>query len=513
MLVRDMRKTRLEEIAVIVAIIVILCFCALQYYSLVRELYEEEVARGGKGYVSDEVWYVSSARNILNKVFGVKPRVFSGEYGVTIIYDKSKLSKALLENIVFGRNVSFNVVDFNYREIDAVYVESNNLTLLESLIIAINRAGGLRDVIWGWRLADAKDINNYLNLEHPPLAKYLIILSMLVFGDNPLTWRLPSIIAGVFTVFFTYLAALALTNDKWISLIPAVLTGVDPITRALSGVALLDIYVALFTSISIYFLLSRRPYHALVTALIGSLFKFNALFTLIPILYIVIRRDLLKEPSLTMLIYSLLKHVLLIAALFISLQILASIPLIIYGGTICSSLYGNKPCSGFEWWFENSIIGAIKWHVSIKCSGPGCPVSSAPWDWFIGNNGFPLYYFSATKSLVALGFWPLWSIALAYSLLFLPSYRLDRKAGYALLIFHGILSGYLLLYLIGGRTQYSFYAVQFTPIIYILLIVVSTQILFNPIKLGLIIVSWHKVLSAIWSFIKTYVFLLREQAA
>ncbi|RLG74116.1 MAG: hypothetical protein DRO08_00485, partial [Thermoprotei archaeon] len=33
-----------------------------------------------------------------------------------------------------------------------------------------------------------------LNLEHPPLAKYIMFLSMLVLGDNSLAWRIPGLI-------------------------------------------------------------------------------------------------------------------------------------------------------------------------------------------------------------------------------------------------------------------------------------------------------------------------------
>ena len=48
-----------------------------------------------------------------------------------------------------------------------------------------------------------------VNIEHPLLAKELIALSIAMFGDNPVAWRLPSLIAGIATV-------LALFRITWL---------------------------------------------------------------------------------------------------------------------------------------------------------------------------------------------------------------------------------------------------------------------------------------------------------
>ncbi|GBF09557.1 conserved hypothetical protein, partial [Aeropyrum pernix] len=55
-----------------------------------------------------------------------------------------------------------------------------------------------------------KTSENYYNAEHPPLGKYIIALSMLLCGDRPLCWRLPSIVeAGLIPVILWAGLALA----------------------------------------------------------------------------------------------------------------------------------------------------------------------------------------------------------------------------------------------------------------------------------------------------------------
>jgi len=490
------RKIFIIKVIAVVLLCIILVISGYQYYSLARKLYDTEIDRGGKGYVSDEVWYVSSARNILNKIFKVEPRIDDNKYGVTIVYNKTILNITYVRRIIREYNFSVKIVDTRYYEINAIYFEANNPSELNQLISILRDTGGVIDVTWGWRLADAAGINRYLNLEHPPMVKYLIGLSMLVFGDNPFNWRIPSIIAGVLTVLFTYLASEALTKNKWLSLVISLFTGIDPITRILASIALLDIYVALFTAIVMYLVFSKRYKLALLIVIIGSLFKFNVLFAAIPVIILLVRNDLSRDQRIPTLIFSVFKYFLVSITLFLCVQITASIPLILHGG--------------FNWWIENAIFGAIKWHTSVKCTSPGCPISSAPWDWFIGNNGFPIYYFSTDNSLTALGFWPLWSIALAYSILFLPYYRYDRKIGFPLLMFYGVFAGYVLLYIIGGRTQYSFYSVQFTPIIYVYLLTTFTYIVLNPTKLSQTIILWSNILLRIWRFILKEVLLINK---
>jgi len=71
----------------IILLVLILIYSGYELYRLADTFTQKEIERRGKGYVSDEVWYVSSARNILIKVFHVEPRnPLDGGYRITIIY-------------------------------------------------------------------------------------------------------------------------------------------------------------------------------------------------------------------------------------------------------------------------------------------------------------------------------------------------------------------------------------------------------------------------------------------
>ncbi|MGC9011479.1 glycosyltransferase family 39 protein [Thermogladius sp.] len=468
-----MPRLRLYELALLA---VILALSAAQFYYWDARFTDNELAVGGKGYVSDEVWYVASARNIMLKVFHLSPREVGG-YGYTIIYN-STLDRARVESLAKEYGVTLRL---DYSKLNGFYAHSTNLTALNEFLDAVKRVVGVGDVIPGWMMPDASGINTYLNLEHPPLGKYVIGLTMVLVGDHPLYWRLGNMVAGVLLIFLTFLATRRLLQGNTVAgLAAAALLSVDPLVRSLSSIALLDVYVSLFTALSFYLALGKRYGLALLAAVIGALFKFNALFALIPLSLLYARERVKKRFNLLDFTATLLGFYIVSGLAFLATQILASLPLISY--------------LGFTNWFKQSITGAIAWHTQVKCSGNGCPVSSAPWDWFAGVNPFTLYYFPGGAAVVAVGFWPVWSFALVSTLVLLPGY-LKGKTAFAksscwLL---GLLAGYVLLWAVGGRTQYSFYAVQFAPVVYTSAIVIVAT--FNSSNVLQVLRSWRDFLT------------------
>ncbi len=448
--------------AVLLAIIVFAC---INYYLLAQAYTDEEVKRGGKGYVSDEVWYVSSARNLLYKIFNTKPRLY-GRPAATIVYgENANVTYSLLHRLASKYGVE--IVDPRYNKLKkAVYVEANTTNAIESFARELENYTVVKTVVWGWRLADAENIQEYLNLEHPPLVKYLIAVSMVTLGDYPTYWRIPCIAAGILLVLFSYLLATEVMKDELVALIVAAAVAVEPLTRALASTALLDIYVALFSVLAAYFLVKKRYLLSLLIIALGATAKFNTLFMLVPYLFIVVRDYLRRKGGRPdALVYGTAYYFLVVLLIVFAFQVLVATPIIGY--------------LGLSKWLDYSLFGAIKWHTSIKCVGAGCPPASSPWEWFFGINSFPIYFFPDGQSIHAQGISFFWTITLAYAIAFLPAYRLSRSIRWCLVLLYGLVGGYLLLWIIGGRTQYSFYSIQILPFVYITLVSITKDVVLN----------------------------------
>jgi dolichyl-phosphate-mannose--protein O-mannosyl transferase len=85
------------------------------------------------------------------------------------------------------------------------------------------------------------------NWEHPPLAKILIAVGILLFGDQPLGWRYMSIFFGSLTLVGIYLWALALFRDRSTALFAALITVMNQLLYVQARIGTLDIFMFAFT--------------------------------------------------------------------------------------------------------------------------------------------------------------------------------------------------------------------------------------------------------------------------
>jgi predicted membrane-bound dolichyl-phosphate-mannose-protein mannosyltransferase len=79
------------------------------------------------------------------------------------------------------------------------------------------------------------------NSEHPPLGKVILAGSMKLFGDDPLGWRLPNIVAGVVVVAAVYLLARSVTTDPWLPVYAATVVSLDNLLLVNSRIGTLDV--------------------------------------------------------------------------------------------------------------------------------------------------------------------------------------------------------------------------------------------------------------------------------
>lgn len=85
-----------------------------------------------------------------------------------------------------------------------------------------------------------------LNLEHPPLAKELLALSIWLFGDNPLGWRTMSALFGALALTGVYLCGRALFDRPRAALWATAVAGLNQMLFVQARIAMLDIFALAF---------------------------------------------------------------------------------------------------------------------------------------------------------------------------------------------------------------------------------------------------------------------------
>jgi dolichyl-phosphate-mannose-protein mannosyltransferase len=95
-------------------------------------------------------------------------------------------------------------------------------------------------------------------VEHPPLAKIIMVSSIKVLGDNPWGWRLPSIITGTLGIILFYLICRCLNLSRRAASIATGLYGFENFTFLLSSLAMLDVYFVTLMLAFFLLYLSRR---------------------------------------------------------------------------------------------------------------------------------------------------------------------------------------------------------------------------------------------------------------
>jgi predicted membrane-bound dolichyl-phosphate-mannose-protein mannosyltransferase len=282
-----------------------------------------------------------------------------------------------------------------------------------------------------------------MNPEHPPLGKYIIALSMALCGDRPVCWRLPGAVeVGLVPIMFMvgFISVRGDRRKKVALLLAGVVSALafysDLSVRYESAVAMLDIHQAFFEALSLILLFRGSILWGLVGLGLAGSVKYSGFF-LLPAFWAYIG---LYESSLKRRLY------LFVASLVVplSLLLLLNVPYIVH--------------FGFNWWWENSVVGAIRWETTSRPPGPP---TSTPFQWFINANPFYFNYNVMIGGVVTPSLYVGAIVLGALNIIVgIPS---NRTRGVGSLAFYSIVGMYLLLYLMGNKTLYSFYVVQVAP--------------------------------------------------
>ncbi|MEM1622853.1 MAG: hypothetical protein QW543_01770 [Sulfolobales archaeon] len=435
-----MRHTLVELLALI-AIVVAYVYYQISYASSIDD------------YISDEIWYVSSARNYLNKVFNVRPRASSLGYRVTL--ELTVVGRS--DYVRVAQKVSEEVERLGGRVVKSSEYYGSGDNPLYAICVDVPE-GSLRLLVShqyvkgygvGYCYPNAGNILNYMNLEHPPLGKYFVALAMVACGDIPLCWRLPSIISGAGILVAQHILLRAILSGFWggvLSLVVPVVTILDRTFRSMTLVAMLDSPLALFTFLAFLFSMRSKVFTSSAFLSLAFTTKFSGAF-LVPALYPDYSRK--KPPALA---------ILLLVYVPLAVFIVLSIPLIAFRG-------------GFLQWWSEAVEGAIRWHMATKTEpGKGPPIAS-PWDWLLGANSFILHYryeagVGFIADLAASGNPVLYVATAILSIYVIPHVKNLPDEGRLWVYTWVTWLMYVFLWFIGNKSQYSFYMVQITPLLY-----------------------------------------------
>ncbi|ALU12194.1 hypothetical protein EYM_01265 [Ignicoccus islandicus DSM 13165] len=414
---------RLEKAKLLFVVLISLALTLNFFYEEYQFAQMEPVSHE---YIGDEVWYTSAARNILREVFNLYPPCVSGCNATLQFNSALNLSYFLLN---YAGNYSVDVL-YHYQKVEnAIYVSIPKDELKE--IMKKRDELNLTIVQPGWKYPEQKGILRYLNLEHPPLGKYFIASAMLK-EDVPWMWRVPGIALASIALFSVLLGSYLATRSLWLWVAIALLIYHDVAFRTMSMVAMLDIYSAVFSMISLA-LLPFKVELAIIAFALAVSSKYTAAFYALPIAYLLLKKG--KSP---------LASVALPALAALIAFALLSMPLAIKLGVT-------------KWITE--VLNGLSWFTVSRPSGP--PPAS-PLDWIEGRVPSPLYIDPAVYSVTnaAIMKTALLSFLILYPLKDRRRYSLPWYASFFLV---SSLLGFELLYLKGNKTLYTFYTVVFTP--------------------------------------------------
>lgn len=123
------------------------------------------------------------------------------------------------------------------------------------------------------------------NNEHPPLAKYLMMYSIILWGDEPFAWRLPSVVSGTLTLPLLFLLARRLVRDERAALLAVVLFALDVTSFNISSIAILDAPSLFFAIAGSYLFLAGRRGLGLTALAAAVLSKTSAIFTALGVIF------------------------------------------------------------------------------------------------------------------------------------------------------------------------------------------------------------------------------------
>lgn len=108
------------------------------------------------------------------------------------------------------------------------------------------------------------------NAEHPPLAKLIMAGTMEVFGDDPVGWRIGSVVFGTVALLLLYELVRSTGGSRWLGVGATALMAADNLSMVHGRIATLDVYAVTFMLGAAVLYVRRRPLLAGVALGLGA---------------------------------------------------------------------------------------------------------------------------------------------------------------------------------------------------------------------------------------------------
>ncbi len=118
---------------------------------------------------------------------------------------------------------------------------------------------------------------------HPPLAKELMTVGMIFFGENSFGWRIPSAILGVGVIYLIYLISKKLFKDEFVAVLAAGAAALDGLLLVSSRIGMNDTYFLFFALCSVFLSLRQKNFFSAIFLGLAAACKWSV-FWLVPII-------------------------------------------------------------------------------------------------------------------------------------------------------------------------------------------------------------------------------------
>lgn len=227
---------------------------------------------------NNQVWPIEKGHMILISWINVLMGVFmvASQFKINLHKFKKYILRHKTLSAVF-------IIALFLRTINLVYPES---MIFDEVYHAFTAKSMLVNDQAAWEWWNTSPQGFAYEWTHPPLAKYGMVIGMLVFGANSFGWRIGSALIGAFSILIFYKLTKIWFKNSRVALIAAGLLSIEGIHLVQSRIAMNDVYALFFILLALYLGSSKKWKHSAVAFGFALSSKWSAVYALMPILII-----------------------------------------------------------------------------------------------------------------------------------------------------------------------------------------------------------------------------------